>query len=187
MGDIYAAQRALAALPVNGDAAGGASATEYGSQGGVNRTVLTLENVVIPVTDSGGAAGGQGTVKVYDFPEGSIAILGALFNLTTLAGAGGITDTAALVGSLGSVAAGAGDSTLTTTEADMIPSTVGTLTGGAGTLRNDSAAPAAAFDGTTTPLDAILNVAVPDAGITANDTLTVNGTIVICWLHLGDF
>jgi len=185
MPDIYASQRGLSALPNTGDPAGGASATEYGGQG-VQRTVLTLENAIVAVVDSGGAAGGQGNLKVYDFPEGGIVILGASYNLAVVAGAG-ITATAALVGAVGSVAAGAGDSTLTTTEADIIPSTVGTLTGSAGVLKKLSAVVAAPFDGTTTPLDAFLNIAVPDAGITANANVIVNGTITILWTQIGDF
>ena len=34
--------------------------------------------------------------------------------------------------------------------------------------------------------DAYLNVAVPDAGSTGNDTLTVSGTITLVWSNLGD-
>lgn len=164
----------------------GVTATEYGT-GAVHKTVLTLTNVSITVTDTGGANGGQGSLKVYDFPEGVIQFLGASYNLTTLAGAGGIGDTAALVGSLGSVAAGAGDATLTSTEADMIASTTGTLTAGAGTLAKHGSLVATAFDGHTTALDAILNLAVPDAGISSNDTVTVNGTITMVWANLGDY
>jgi hypothetical protein len=43
-----------------------------------------------------------------------------------------------------------------------------------------------AFDGTGTAKDAVLNFAVPDAGSTANSTLTVTGTVTIHWINLGD-
>jgi hypothetical protein len=43
-----------------------------------------------------------------------------------------------------------------------------------------------AFDGTATAKDAWLNIAVPDAGSTANDTFTVSGTITLVWSNLGD-
>ena len=91
---------------------------------------------------------------------------------------------AALVGSLGSAAAGAGDATLTSTEADMIASTTGTLTSGAGTLTKYGSLVAAAFDGTSAAKSAYLNVAVPDAGSSGNDALIVNGTITIFWADL---
>jgi hypothetical protein len=169
-----------------GAAAGtGVVAAEYGGAP-VHKTVLTITNLAITVTDTGGANGGQGSQKVYDFPEGVIQLLGASYNLTTVAAAG-IGATAALVGSLGSAAAGVGDATLTGTEADMIASTTGTLTGSAGTLAKHGSINTTAFDGHTTALDAILNLAVPDAGISANAVVTVSGTITLVWANLGDY
>lgn len=179
--------RSLATPPVAGTPAGtGVSAKEFGGGGLPHKTILTLRSVVIATVDAG-AAGAQGSQKVYDFPEGAIQFLGATMNLTTLAGAGGIADTGALVGSVGSVAAGAGDAALTSTEANIIPSTAGTLVAGAGVLKGISAAPIAPVDGTTTPVDAILNIAVPDAGSSADDTVTISGTITITWSNAGDF
>lgn len=170
-----------------GAAAGtGVSAVETGS-GAVHKTTLTLAATSIAVTDSGGAAGGQGSQKVYDFPEGVIQLLGASYNLTVARVGTGIAANAALVGSLGQAAAGAGDSTLTSTEADMIASTTGTLSSGAGVLQKYGSLVAAAFDGHSTAIDAILNVAVPDAGISATDAVLVSGTITLVWANLGDF
>lgn len=169
----------------NGAANGtGVVATETGS-GAIHKTVLTFTAVSITMTDHT-TAGNQGSLKIYDFPEGVIQDLGCTYNLTTLAGVGGITDTAALVGSIGSVTAGAGDATLTSTEADFIASTSGTLSGGAGTLKSYGSLVAAAFDGHTTPIDLYLNLAVPDAGSSASDTVVVNGTAQCDWLNLGD-
>jgi hypothetical protein len=169
-----------------GAAAGtGVSAVETGN-GAVHKTVLTLAALSIAITDNG-VAGGQGSQKVYDFPEGVIQVLGASYNLTTARVSTGIAATAALVGSLGSVAAGAGDATLTSTEADIIASTTGTLTAGAGTLAKHGSLIATAFDGHTTALDAILNLAIPDAGISATDAVLVSGTITMVWANLGDY
>ena len=114
----------------------GVTAAEYGD-GVIHQTVLTLSSVAITMTDAG-AAGSHGSKKVYDFPAGLIHILGATTNLTTLAGSGGIGDTGALVGSLGSVAVATDNATLTSTEANVVPSTDGTLVGGAGTLKGKS-------------------------------------------------
>ncbi len=152
----------------------------------IQKIELELVNLVITMVDAG-AAGSQGGRKIFDFVAGAFQLLGAQCDLTTLAGAGGIADTGALVGSLGSVVVAVDNATLTTTEADIIPSIAGTLVGGAGTLKGNSAAPGAPFNGTTTPLDVFLNLAVPDAGSSADDTVTVNGTIRLYVLPLGDF
>lgn len=164
----------------------GSAVAAVESIGVVRRTVLTLTDLSVAMVDAG-AAGSQGSHKLYDFPVGNISILGATMDLTTLAGAGGIGDTGALVGSIGTVAAAADNATLTSTEADIIPSTSGTLSSGAGTLKGKSTtALIATFDGTSTAKDALLNLAVPDAGSSADDTVTLNGTIILTWVNHGD-
>ncbi len=79
--------------------------------------------------------------------------------------------------------------TLIGTEADVVASTAATLTAGAGTLKGKTAAAqmaAGVFDGTSTAVDLHLNFAVPAADSTGDDTLTVNGTIVLTWINHGD-
>jgi hypothetical protein len=173
----------------NGAAAGTGVSVEEGPTFGVlHRTVLTLEDVEITITDHD-AAGAHGSIKVYDFPAGLIQVLGCVQNLTTAAGEGGIADGAALVGSMGTAAVGTDDATLATTEANVVPSTAGTLTSGAGTLKGKTTATemaAAMFDGTSTAADLYLNVAIPGTDCSANDTLTVNGTIILTWINHGD-
>lgn len=161
------------------------SVVELGD-GAVHKTVFTLTALSVTMTDAG-AAGCHGSHKIYDFPEGVIQVLGCSYNLTTLAGSGGIGDTAALVGALGTTATATDNATLTTTEANLIASTTGTLTAGAGVLQSHGSLVATAFDGHTTPVDAYLNLAVPDAGSSASDTVTVSGTITITWVNLGDY
>ena len=163
----------------------GVSVAEEGNNV-IHRTVFTLSSLSVAMTDAG-AAGSHGSQKIYDFPAGAIQILGCSYDLTTLAGAGGIADNAALVGSLGTATVGTDNATLTTTEADLIASTSGTLSSGAGTLKSHGSLVATAFDGTATAKDAYLNLAVPDAGSTASDTITVSGTIIITWVNLGDY
>jgi len=169
-------------------AGSGAVADEKGD-GNVHVTTITLTDRVVTMTDAT-TAGNHGTSAVYTFPFGNIVVLGASCNLTTAAGTGGIADTAALVGSVGSVAVGTDNATLTSTEADIIPSTAGTLSSGAGVLKGESTA-LAAIDNTTTGTSgtaktAKLNLAVPDAGTSGNDTITVNGTITLVWINAGD-
>ena len=153
---------------------------------GTIRTVLTLTKQVITMTDAG-AAGCHGSVKLYDFPACNLLFLGATCDLTVTAGTGGITDTAAVVAAIGTATVSTADATLTTTEADLLPSTAATLTAGAGAAKGKTlTAGVVVFDGTTTAKDAYLNFAVPDAGSTASDTLTVSGTITLVWSNLGD-
>lgn len=226
--------------------------TTVDSYSGVHQTVFTFVNKSITMTDAA-AAGCHGSQKLMDFPAGMIQVLGAAVDLTIAAGAGGITDTAAVVGSLGTATVGVGNATLTGDEADIVPSTAATLTAGAGAFEAITSpatgstpsiaaltdnttgtasdtlaalpvladAPATAdalrddintnlypvllnafaslaakfnailglfriFDGTATAKDLYLNFAVPDAGSTASDTLTVNGTVTITWANLGD-
>lgn len=160
----------------------GVSVVEQGD-GVVHKTVFTLD-ASITMTDAT-TAGCHGALQLYDFPQGNIVVLGSSSNLSITAGAGGITDTAAVVGSVGTVTVGTGDATLTTTEADLIASTAATLSGGVGAFAGQSTA-VAVFDGTATAKDAFLNFAVPDAGSSASDTLAVTGTVTIVWVSTGD-
>lgn len=153
---------------------------------GTIRTTLKLSNQVITMTDAT-TAGCQGSIKLYDFPACNLLFLGATCDLTVTAGTGGIADTAAVVASVGTAAASNADATLTATEADLIPSTAATLTAGAGAAKGKTlTAGVVVFDGTTTAKDAYLNLAIPDAGSTGNDTITVSGTVTLVWANLGD-
>lgn len=156
--------------------------------GHIHRTSLTFTNYALATVDSAGNAG-IGSLTAYTFPRGNIQFLGATSNLT-IAAAAGIGATAAVVMSVGTVAA-ANDATLTGTEANLIPSTACTLTGSAGAMKGKSTATQSAFfDNTTTTnatqMPAILNAAVPDASSSANSTLTLNGTLTFTWINHGD-
>lgn len=170
-------------------AAGAAASTSVAvseSAAGAIKTVLTLSNVSITMTDAT-TAGSHGSLKLYDFPECNLLFLGGTTDLVITAGAGGITDTAAVVGSVGTATVGTDNATLTTTEADLIPSTASTLTGGVGATKGKTVtAGVVVFDGTATAKDAWLNYAIPDADSTANDTLVVSGTVTLIWSNLGD-
>ena len=152
----------------------------------VHQTTLTFTGVVIVTTDSTTAFG---TLEIFDFPEGRIVPVAAAVNLALVAGAGGIADDAAIVGSLGSAAATQG-ATLTGTEADIVASTACTLAAGLGNFQTGTSTPAVAaagaIDGTATASKCFLNFAIPDAGTSAADTLTITGTINLFWLLAGD-
>ena len=173
------------AVDVGTEAVTNMTATETGD-GAVHRTLFTFSAHSVTMTDAG-AAGNHGSVPIYTFPAGFINIHGAFCNVATLAGAGGIADTAQVVLSVGSVVVATDNATLTGTEADIIASFAGTLSSGAGVFTEDGAAIAANFDGHTTSEAIFLNIAVPDAGSTASDTLALTGTCSIVWSNLGDF
>lgn len=155
--------------------------------GTIHRTVLTLTNVAVPTTDNT-TNGAQGTWLAYTFPRGSIEVLGAVLNLTITGDGTNITATAAVVAALGTVVP-ATDATLTSTEANLAPSYAATLTGSAGVVKSRGVT-STFFDNTTTTnatqMTANLNFAIPDAGSSANGTITVSGTIVINWFNHGD-
>lgn len=148
------------------------------------RSTFTFTNVAVAIVDHT-TNGAQGSLKIYDLPEGLISFSGAVMNLTIARVGTAIAAGAAVVASLGSATAGIGDATLTTTEADYIPSTAATLTAGTGPAKGKATTPAL-FDGTATAKDVYLNFAIPDADCSGNDTLTVNGTIDFDWRNLGD-
>lgn len=163
----------------------GVSVVEHGTTY-FHTTVFTFTAVDVATVDAT-TNGAHGGMKIYDFPSAAVMLLGATSDLTTTAGAGGIADTAAVVCSLGSVTVANTNDTLTSTEADFMPSTSGTLSGGIGACDGQTTtALLAIFDGTATATDLYLNFAMPDAGSSADDTLTVAGTITLTWAHLGD-
>lgn len=167
----------------NGAVAGsGAAASERTSP--VHKTIITLTARSVTMVDAG-AAGCHGGTKIYDFPAGNISIIGATTDLAITAGAGGIVDGAAVVGSVGSVVVATDNATLTSTEANIVPSTVATLTAGVGACDGESTA-GTTLDGTATAVDAYLNFAVPTADSSADDTIAVTGTVTIIWQNLGD-
>lgn len=152
--------------------------------GNVHQTVITLTALAITVTDTGGANGGYGTQKIYDFPEGNLVIMGAVSNLTAITAAAGISATATVKHSLGTAAEATND-TLDSTQANLIPSSSSVLVGSAGTGTGLSTAQTI-LNGTATAVDAILNIGVADAGISSSSSVTITGTVTITWVNLGD-
>lgn len=149
-------------------------------------TTVTLSGQVVNMVDAT-TAGSQGGVKLLDFPQGAIAFIGGVANLTVTKGTGGLSATAAVVGSVGTTLVANDNATLTGTEADLVPSTASTLTAGAGVTKGFSAAiTTVVFDGTATAKSVYLNFAAPDIDSTADDTLTVSGSVTLSWIYLGD-
>jgi hypothetical protein len=170
-----------------GVAVNGAVATELGT-GPIRRTVLALTDVSLTVGNSTGVS--FGGTKVYDFPTGRILLLGSIFrNISIdLTDEGNATPIDAADG--GDMAMGStppDDGTLTDTDVDIVPSTsIDPVSDG---IDGAALAASAQFDGTTTALDAYLNMIVDDAdvGDGASDVLLVSGEVEMHWVNLGTY
>lgn len=164
------------------------SVVETGFNGLFHKTAFTFAATPITMRDTEQGGG----VKIYDFPEGGVTILGA-------SGSIAVTTTSAILTTLnggstcnwGLGSTTQASATLATTEQDIL--TVSAFTSsatinvaGAVAAKGRTAAPAC-FDGHATALDAYLNLAVASAtDIDADATVTVTGTATILWAFATD-
>lgn len=165
----------------------GATVTaEERGDGVVHQTVLQLASTPVTVANTTGAS--FGGVKLYDFPAGRVLVHGVTADLSfdwsgTDIAAAGSGDF-----SLGSTITA--DATLDGTDVDLLPSTgmLDPFVAGVGTGKGALAA-GAQFDGTTTPVDANLNIIIDDVDVAdaASDIVLVTGTVTITWVNLGDY
>jgi len=151
-----------------------AAAASAEAMGDIVVTTISLTNVVMSAADSGDR--GE-EVQIADFDAGAFTLLLAVADCTSVVN-GGVTDTYAMA--FGTAAATA-DSALTSTEADIIPST--TLDTTAGTVFTNAfdailAAPAN-FDGTGTAVDLYITWAIDDDATTNGVTNTVTGNVYL--------
>ncbi len=169
----------------------GATVLAAEQMGAVHQTLITLNATPLTIVDA--AVGGG--VKIYTFPQGRILVLGAVGTMaftTTSVLASTLNTGVTINWGLGSVITAAQASgTLATTEVDMLASTNATASATinvAGAASNGKLAAAAQFDGTTTATAVNFNVGVAGAtDIDGDATVTVDGTIVLTWIHLGDY
>jgi hypothetical protein len=179
--------RAAAREAGSAPAVSGLKAVTTGGNG-VFRTVITLTAMQIAVTDALAYA----SQKLFDFAAGKIRIKGGTASmsfavLTTRAST--INASAAMDWSLGT-AAEASDTTLDSTQANVIAKQDHTLDGTNAAYTTAQAvdvAAAATHDGTSSAIDLILNVSFPTGtDIDGDGTLAVNGTITVLWENWGD-
>lgn len=169
----------------------GATVTALEQMGAVHQTVISLNATPLTIVDANVGGG----VKIYTFPEGRILLLGAVGTMaftTTSVLASTLNTGVTINWGLGSVITAAQASgTLTTTEVDILPSTNATASATinvAGAASNGKLATSLQFDGTTTAIPVNLNVGVAtNTDIDGDATVTVNGTVVLTWINLGDY
>jgi len=158
------------------------------TNGIINQTIFTLDDVAMTITDALAYAG----LKLFTFPAGRILVLGATESLaqkTTSALASTLNSGVTMAQSLGS--ATASNVTLSSTMANMMPSTAftsSTTINVAGSAVGSALAASAQLDGTSTAIPLYLNASVPTAtDIDADATMTWSGTITATWINLGDY
>lgn len=167
----------------------GLSASNEGS-GFYRKTVIHLKDVHFALVDVASTVAYTGK-KVYDAPDGGFAFLGAHADLALTKSSAGVVATWNGDFALGTVTA-SNNATLTSTEANLIPSTsTPAAVAGATTAKGVSTGTEAfkVLDGTGTAVDVYLNLLVDDADQDVTTTpadLIVNGTIELFWINLGD-
>lgn len=162
------------------------AATEQGSAV-LHRTKLTLTDLAITTTDAD-TNGAHGSHKLYDFPEGHIHILSVHADLAveSTGATDGIATTATYDIGIGSTATATGDAALSTTEQNILTKQEGNLSSGEATI-GAATASGVVLDGSATPADLYLNVAIEaDDHDTEDGELTFNGTVTVLWTKLGD-
>ena len=163
--------------------------------GPVHYDVFTFTNTAAIITHTEGTAEGEG-VKLLTFPQGRILILGAAINATVTCTTNVSGDSTAdvFLTSIGTAAAG-DEATLTSTEADIIGSTIHDMVGAGGnggsvfTFEWEADMVSGAdtvFDGTASAAAIYYNSALVDANTSADLSITNTGTFSITWVLLGD-
>jgi hypothetical protein len=168
----------------------GLTLAEYGDLG-VHQTVWTFTAVSMYFTDHT-TAGSHASIKLYEGPQGFIKMLGATCNLTVDCNSSGLADTATFDFGVGTATAGVDNEALATTEQDVIVKIEGDLSDASGlnraTLQSvNTSGFGVDYDGHTTAVDYFFNGLFEANDATADDTCTVNGTITITWINLGDY
>lgn len=162
---------------------GGYTVEEIGT-GPLCQTVFTFSSCPIAVTDSG-ANGGHGSILLYTMPAGYIQFIGSHADLDFTAGTTGLTATATHEIGVGTAAAATDNAALTSTEENIIAGVATDLSSSAITY-NALNTTLTAVDGTGTALPIYLNTVWAADDCSANDTVTVTGTLTITWINLGD-
>lgn len=155
--------------------------------GAFHRTVFIFDAYSLATTDNG-TAGAGGGAKIYDFPQGHVAILGVSqdWTLVTVDGTG-LTNTAALEIGVGTTVATSAMASLTGTAEDLIAGLTFTLSSSLSAVNQFGSSVSAGqnVDGSTTAKDAYLNLTCSVATSTANGTAVLTGVVTLLWANAG--
>jgi type II secretory pathway component GspD/PulD (secretin) len=158
------------------------------TSGGFTKQVLTFKNTPIVLADNAGVVA-YGSLKILDFPQGSVIIEGATANLVVTKTSAGVNAT--WNGDFGvGTAAADNTNTLSSTEQNIIPTTPTPAAVAGVTSAKGRSTASVTLDGTTTAVDAYINFLVDDANQDVTTTpcnLILNGTVTILWANMGDY
>lgn len=144
----------------------------------LRRTTFVFTNMEIAITDAG-ANGAHGTVKLYTFTDGHADIFVGSISGTVERplGVGGIASNAVLDIAIGSTTVSVSDETLSGTEQNITTKADVTLSGGSKVFEATNVT-AIDMDG---ELSIYLNIAIEDASVTSDGSLTLTGQASITW------
>lgn len=151
-------------------------------------TRFTFVNAAVVLADNAGVVA-YGGLKIYDFPQGNILVLGAVADVDLTKSSAGVNTNWDGDMGVGSVTA-TSDATLASTEQNIIPTTSTPQASSGATTANGVSTAVAFLDGTSTAADLYFNLLVDDADHDVTGTacnLILNGTMTVAWLNLGDF
>ena len=169
-------------------AATGLSLVEQGNSV-IHKTIFTFSAVTFAVNDAGAGDEGWGTLPLYTFPAGGIRIMGASSDIAITGGTSIGTGSGSGDFAVGSTAS-TDESALATTLADIILSAALTepFVGGAGDANSILYSTAAgALNGTSSAVEAHLNMIFDAGDVPGNTSITLNGTVTIVWINVGDY
>lgn len=172
----------------SGGTVNGTGVSGNATEGGFTKQVLTFKNTPVVLADNAGVVA-YGSLKIFDFPQGSVVIQGATANLVVTKTSTGVNAT--WNGDFGvGTAAADNTATLSTTEQNVIPTTATPAAVAGATSAKGRSTAAVILDGTTTAVDAYINFVVDDTdhNVTATPcNLILNGTVTILWANMGDY
>jgi hypothetical protein len=150
----------------------------------IRQSLINVDaSVTFTKAGSGAGAYSTGALKILDLPEGSIALLGAVSNLT-IAIPEVVADTGFHV-SVGTVTKVVADAAPTTTEENVMATAAYTAASGVITATGKPKGTWLVSDGTSTPIDLYLNL-FSSTEYSGTITLKVSGTVLVTWVPLGD-
>lgn len=150
----------------------------------LHRVNIPFKALQVAITDPG-AAVGYGTALCGALPEGNVLIVGAIANVVLSSASAGIIATFTANFSIGTAATA--DATLSGNEVNIIPSTaVSAATAKVAPQARGANATAVIIDNTAKDQSLNMNITVPDASLSANSTMQVDGVLHLAYVVLGD-
>lgn len=150
----------------------------------VHTTTITCDDTPVTITYGGSGTNSVGGVKIYDMPEGRVLVLGVTVEDMTVAPVAAMGFAGTDGGDFSVGTAVASGTSLTSTGADLCPSTsIDAITN----VTDSALAASAQFDGTSTAKDIYANFLVDADDITNNATMTFDATVKVTWINLGDY